>query len=63
MDFSGGSDGKEFACNARNPGLTPGSGRFLGKGMATHSNYSCLENSVYRRTWWAIVHGVKKSQA
>ena len=26
-----GSDGKESACNARNPGLIPGSGRSLGE--------------------------------
>ena len=27
-----GSDGEEFACNTGNPGLIPGSGRFLGEG-------------------------------
>ena len=26
--FPGGSDGKESACNAADPGLSPGSGRF-----------------------------------
>ena len=31
------SDGKESACNAGNPGSTPGSVRPLEKGMATHS--------------------------
>ena len=34
--FTGGSDGKETACNAGDPGLIPGSGRFLQKGMATY---------------------------
>ena len=24
--------------------------------------YSCLENSMDRGAWWAIVHGVAKSQ-
>ena len=24
--------------------------------------YSCLENSMNRETWWATVHGVAKSQ-
>ena len=38
MGFPGGSDGKESACNAGDPGLIPGSGRTLEKGMATHSN-------------------------
>ena len=30
-----------------------------------HSNpfqYSCLENPMDRGAWWAIVHGVSKSQ-
>ena len=30
-------------------------------GMATHS-YLCLENPMDRGAWWAIVHGVAKSQ-
>ena len=35
----GGSDGKESACSAGDPGSIPGSGRFpLEKGMATHSS-------------------------
>ena len=39
----GGSDGEEFVCNAEDPGLTPGSGRFpqpptQEKGMATHAS-------------------------
>ena len=32
-----GSEGKESACNAGHPGLIPGSGRFPGEGMVTHS--------------------------
>jgi len=32
------SDGKESACNVGDLGLIPGSGRFLEKGMATHSS-------------------------
>ena len=31
-DFPGGSDGKESACNAGDPGLIPGSGRTSGEG-------------------------------
>ena len=30
--FPGGSEGKASACNAGNPGLIPGSGRFAGEG-------------------------------
>ena len=33
MGFPGGSDGKESACNARDMGLLPGSGRSLEKGV------------------------------
>ena len=32
----------------------------LEKGMATHLQYSCLENSMDRGVWWAIAHGVIK---
>ena len=33
-----GSDNKEFACNAGDPGSVPGSGDPLEKEMATHSS-------------------------
>ena len=33
----------------------------LGKEMATHSQYSCLENYTERRAWRATVHGVTKN--
>ena len=36
--FSGGSDGKGSALNVGDLGSIPGSGRALGKGMATHSS-------------------------
>ena len=36
--FPGGSDSKESACNAEDPGLIPGSGRSPGGGHATHSS-------------------------
>ena len=37
LGFLDGSDGEESACNAGDSGSIPGSGRFLEKGMATHS--------------------------
>ena len=37
MGFLDSLDSKESACNAGELGLTPGSGRSLEKGMATHS--------------------------
>ena len=33
----------------------------LEKGMATHSKYSCLENSIDRGAWWPTVQGVTES--
>ena len=50
-DFPGGSDSKEFACNAGDLGLTPGLGRSSGKGNGNLLQYSCLENSINRRAW------------
>ena len=38
MGFSGGSDGKESACNPGDVGSIPGSGDPLEKEMATHSS-------------------------
>ena len=58
--FPGGSDGKESACNAGDPGLIPRSGRSLGEGNG-NPRYSCLENSVDTRAWHATVHQVAKS--
>ena len=58
----GGSDSKESAFRAGNPGLTPDSGRSLGEGHGNPLQYSSLENSMDRGAWWATVHGVTKSQ-
>ena len=43
-----GSDGKESACNTRDPGLIPGSGRSPREGNDFPLQYSCLENPVDR---------------
>ena len=51
--FLGGSDGKESACNAADSGLIPGLGRSSGYGSPLQ--YSCLENSMDRGAWQAIV--------
>ena len=53
MDFSGGSDSKESACNVEDPGSIPESGRSPGEGNGNPHQYSCLENSMDRRAWWA----------
>ena len=53
-----GSDGKESTCNAGDPGLIPRSRRTPGGGNGNPLQYSCLENSIGRGAWQAIVHGV-----
>ena len=60
MGFPSGSYGKESACNAGNLGSISGSGRSPGEGNRNPLQYSCLENSMDRRTWLATVHGVTK---
>ena len=60
MGFPGGSDGKESACNAGDVGLIPGLGRCPGEGNGNPLHCSCLENSVDRGVWQAIVHEVAK---
>ena len=62
MGFPGGSDGKESACSAGDPGSIPGSGRSPGEGKGTPLQCSCLENSMDKGAWRATVHGVGKSQ-
>ena len=56
----GGSDGKESACNAGDPGSIPGSRRSPGGGNGYPLQYSSLESSVDRGAQRAIVHGVSK---
>ena len=51
MDFPGGSDGKESACNAEDLGSIPGLGRSPGEGNANSLQYSCLKNSKDRGAW------------
>ena len=60
-DFHSGSEGKESACNAGNLGSIPGLQRSPGGGNGDPLMYSCLENSMGRRSWWAAAHGVIRS--
>ena len=59
--FPDGSDNKESACNAGDPGSILGWGRTPGEGKDYPLQYSCLENSMDREAWWAIVHRVANS--
>ena len=49
--FPGGSDVKASAWNARDQGLTPGSGRSPGEGNGNPLQYSCLENPMEGEAW------------
>ena len=61
MGFPGGSDGKESACNAGDPGSILGSGISPEEGNGYPLQYSCLENSMDRGAWLVTAHGVTKS--
>ena len=61
MGFPGGSEGKDFACNAGDQGSIPGSGRYPGEGNGNALQYWCLENPMDRGAWQATVHWVAKS--
>ena len=43
-------------------GSIPGLGRSPGGGHGNSLQYSCLENSMDRGAWRAMVHGVTKSR-
>ena len=62
LGFPGGSDCKEFACNAGDLGSIPMLRRSPGERKGYSLQYSCLENSMDRGAWQAAVHGVTKSQ-
>ena len=61
-DFPGGSDGKASAYNAEDRGSVPRSGRSPEEGNGNPLQYSCLENLMDRKAWWATVRGVSKSR-
>ena len=60
--FPGGSEVKASACNAGDLSSTPGSGRSPGEVNGKPLQYCCLKNPMDGGAWWAIVHGVAKSQ-
>jgi len=58
--FPSDSDGKESACNAKDPGLIPWLGRSLGEVTGKPLQYSCLDNSMDRGAWQATVHEISE---
>ena len=60
-----GTSDKKSTCQcsrSKRCGSIQGLGKFPGVGNSNPIHYSCLENSMYRGAWRAIVHGVAKSQ-
>ena len=54
---------KNLPANAediRDAGPVPGLGRSPGGGNGNLLQYSCLENPMDRRAWWAMVHRMKR---
>ena len=60
--FPVGSDDKEIACNAGDPSLIPGLGRFPGERNGYPLQYF-LPGNPTRGAWWDTVHRVTKSWA
>ena len=60
--FPGGSNGKESARKAGDPGSIPGSGRSPAEGNGNPLQDSCLGNPMDRGALRATVHGVDKSR-
>ena len=60
MGFPHSSVGKSSACNAGDPSLIPGLGRFPGGGHGNPFQYCCLENPMDRGAWRATVHGIAR---
>ena len=61
----GGTSGKEPACQCKRHKRCksdPRVGKSPGGGHGNPLQYSCLENPMDRRFWWATVHRVAKSQ-
>ena len=56
MGFAGGSVVKNPPANSGGAGTVLGSGGSPGEGNDNPLQYSCLENSLDRGGWWAMVH-------
>ena len=62
MGFPHSSVGKSSACNAGDPSLIPGLGRFPGGGHGNPFQYCCLENPMDRGAWKPPVRRITQSQ-
>ena len=57
LGFPDDSDHKQSACDMGDPVSIPESERFSGKWKGYPLQYSCLENPMDRRPWWAMSMG------
>ena len=62
LGFPGSAVVKNLPANVGDAGLIPGSGRSPGEGNGNPLQYSCLEKSMDRGAWWAIIPRVTKRQ-
>jgi len=60
LGFHRGSDGKESACNAGDPGSIPGSGTSPGEGNGYPLQYSCLDNPMDKESGGLQTMGSQK---
>ena len=60
MGVPGSTVVKKMPASAGDAGWIPGAGRSPGEGNGNPLEYSCLENSIGKRAWQAIVHAVAK---
>ena len=58
--FPGGSVMKNPPANAGDSDLIPGSARSLREENGNPLQYSCLENPMDIKAWWATIHEVAK---
>ena len=59
--FPGGFRVRNLPASVVDMGSIPGPGRFPGEENGNPLQSSCLENSMERGDWWAILHGATKS--
>ena len=60
--FPGGASGKESCCQCKRFEFDPWIGRSHRVGNGNQLQYSCLENSMDRGDWQAIVYRAAKGQ-
>ena len=60
--FPGGLVAKNLPASAGYSSSIPGLRRSPGVGNSNPLQYSCLGNPMDRGAWWAVIHGVTKSQ-